>query len=74
MIETNDDSLKLVSLRQLEPHWRMAQAPPPTATHRSNIARAIGTTHTITQRGRMFWLWWKTLAGSYVVFTSTSRS
>ena len=24
--------------------------------------------------GRMFWLWWKTLSGSYVVFTSTSRS
>jgi len=26
-----------------------------------------GTTHTITQsRGRMFWLWWTTLSGSYV--------
>ena len=25
-------------------------------------------------RGRMCWLWWKTLSGSYVVFTSTSRS
>jgi hypothetical protein len=25
-------------------------------------------------RGPMFWLWWKTLSGSYVVFTSTSRS
>jgi hypothetical protein len=24
--------------------------------------------------GRMFWLWWKTLSGSYAVFTSTSRS
>ena len=24
--------------------------------------------------GRMFWLCWKTLSGSYVVFTSTSRS
>jgi ABC-type molybdate transport system substrate-binding protein len=24
--------------------------------------------------GRMFWLWWKTLSGSYVVFTSISRS
>jgi hypothetical protein len=24
--------------------------------------------------GRMFWLWWKTLSGSYVVFTSTRRS
>ena len=22
--------------------------------------------------GRMFWLWWKTLPGSYVVFTFTS--
>ena len=66
----------------------------PTTPHRSNIARTIGTTHTITQprtdlsrrscasvadqadaeRRRMFWLWWKTLSGSYVVFTSTSRS
>ena len=27
-----------------------------------------------SERGRMFWLWWKTLSGSYVVFTSTSRS
>src|SRR5262249_49279418 len=24
--------------------------------------------------GRMFWLWWNTLSGSYLVFTSTSRS
>ena len=24
--------------------------------------------------GRMFWLWWKTLSGSYVVFTFASRS
>ena len=24
--------------------------------------------------GRMFWLWWKTLSGSYVVLTSASRS
>ena len=24
--------------------------------------------------GRMFWLWWKMLSGSYVVFTSTKRS
>ena len=24
--------------------------------------------------GRMFWLWWKMLSGSYVVFTSTRRS
>jgi hypothetical protein len=28
----------------------------------------------LQSRGRMFWLWWKTLLGSYVVFTSTSRS
>ncbi len=37
--------------------------------------RDIATLHQLgTQPGRMFWLWWKTLSGSYVVFTSTSRS
>jgi hypothetical protein len=30
--------------------------------------------HHHTNLGRMFWLWWKTLSGSYMVFTSTSRS
>ena len=30
--------------------------------------------HHHSVRGRMFWLCWKTLSGSYVVFTSTSRS
>jgi hypothetical protein len=28
---------------------------------------------TSCQTGLMFWLWWKTFSGSYVVFTSTSR-
>lgn len=47
--------------------WRTQ---PPTHI---NIARAVETAYTVTQTGRMFWLWWKTLSGSYVVFTSTSR-
>ena len=37
----------------------------------------VSRTHTITQPRAdvlMFWLWWKTLSGSYAVFTSTSRS
>src|SRR5262245_36021027 len=57
-------------------YHRLVAPPPNTAPHRSNIARAIGTTRTSTQprAGRMFWLWWKTLSGSYVVFTFTSRS
>jgi hypothetical protein len=24
--------------------------------------------------GRMFWLWWNTFSGSYLLFTATSRS
>jgi hypothetical protein len=27
-----------------------------------------------SERGRMFWLWWNTLSGSYLVFMSTRRS
>jgi Tol biopolymer transport system component len=34
---------------------------------------ARGSTHHQSTPERMFWLWWKTLSGSYVVFTSTSR-
>ena len=41
---------------------------------RSDSVQAIVAGHAITQRGRMFWLWWKTLLGSYVVFTPTRRS
>ena len=52
----------------------------PKSLKRSNfwpqgIVRAIGTTCTVTYSpGRMFWLWWKTLSGSYLVFTFASRS
>lgn len=41
---------------------------------RTNIAGAIGTTHTITQPQPDVLIVVKTLSGSYVVFTSTSRS
>jgi hypothetical protein len=34
----------------------------------------LGPANGATQLGQMFWLWWKTLSGSYVVFTFTSRS
>ena len=41
--------------------------------HHWNVSSGIGPpTHHST--GRIFWLWWKTLSGSYMVFTSTSRS
>jgi hypothetical protein len=30
--------------------------------------------HDHSTAGGMFWLWWKTLSGSYAVFTATSRS
>jgi len=32
------------------------------------------TRYALLNPGRMFWLWWNTLSGSYMVFTSTSRS
>jgi PAP2 superfamily len=41
-----------------------------SGSRHSCIRRRLG----LTQPERMFWLWWKTLSGSYVVFTSTSRS
>ena len=63
-------------------HWTVSRCPfvcrlaeSSNTPHRSNIARAIGThTHHHSNLGRTFWLWWKTLSGSYMVFTSTSRS
>src|SRR5262245_9887555 len=67
--------------RRPAPDTHPAQAPParvaihPTPPHTDQISPAPSEPPTPSlTRGRMFWLWWKTLSGSYVVFTSTNRS
>src|SRR5262245_6762362 len=63
------------------PDTHPVQAPPaashphPRPPHTDQTWRAPSEPPTPSLNlGRMFWLWWKTLSGSYVVFTSTSRS
>src|SRR4029453_18106369 len=46
----------------------------PAAPAPATWAPALDGAAVRSERGRMFWLWWKTLSGSYLVFTSTSRS
>jgi len=43
----------------------------PFATHPDDYA---ATVLACISRGPMFWLWWKTLSGSYLAFTPASRS
>jgi len=49
------------------------QEPAVSPTRRARTACARSAKSSLNL-GLMFWLWWKTLSGSYVVFTSTSRS
>jgi hypothetical protein len=58
-------------LSSAQPVEQAIQASDSLALHRASIARG---TAVHSELGRMFWLWWKTLSGSYLVFMSTSRS
>jgi hypothetical protein len=74
ILSRNGVSGNLGAVHSIRPRPSASGSVAPPTQHRSNVARAIGTTHTVAQPGADVLVVWKTLSGSYVLFTSTSRS